>query len=189
MQISVRALLSMLHGMVFGGLFIALTFGVVIELARADLEAAPAEWTPRGAALRRYYLLGTAILGWLTVFAGAYLIYPWYRARPPADARSLPAFPQAFLQSNPSIAGWHEIGMEWKEHLAWLAPIAMTAVVYLLLRHRVKLRADPGLRRTVLAFALIALFAAATAGFFGAMINKQAPVRGGAEIHLEGARP
>jgi hypothetical protein len=40
------------------------------------------------------------------------------------------------------------------------------------------------LRATVLCFVWASLFAAGVAGFFGAMINKNAPVEGGSTIHL-----
>jgi hypothetical protein len=46
------------------------------------------------------------------------------------------------------------------------------------------LRELPKLRNTVLCFVWISLAAAGVAGFFGAMINKNAPVEGGATIHL-----
>jgi hypothetical protein len=36
----------------------------------------------------------------------------------------------------------------------------------------------------VLAFTLVSFLAAAAAGFFGAMLNKVAPIQGGSVIHL-----
>jgi len=40
------------------------------------------------------------------------------------------------------------------------------------------------MRNAVIGLVTLAFFAAATAGFFGAMLNKNAPVRGGANIIL-----
>jgi hypothetical protein len=45
-------------------------------------------------------------------------------------------------------------------------------------------KSHPEIRRAVLSFVWISLVAAAVAGFFGAMINKNAPVQGGATIRL-----
>jgi hypothetical protein len=46
------------------------------------------------------------------------------------------------------------------------------------------LKNHPQLRSAVLVFVWISLFAAGVAGFFGAMINKNAPVEGGPVIHI-----
>ena len=76
--------------------------------------------------------------------------------------------------------------MEWKEHVAWIAPIAMTMVAYVITKYRSSMQEHPQVRRAVLIFALGALGAAGVAGFFGAMINKYAPLNGGPAIHLMG---
>ncbi len=39
----------------------------------------------------------------------------------------LPQYPKYYLMSNPQTADWHEFGMEWKEHIAWLVPMPLTA--------------------------------------------------------------
>lgn len=68
--------------------------------------------------------------------------------------------------------------MEWKEHIAWFAPISLTAVAYIFARygafqHVLKQRRNAAFGLLALAFA-----SACVAGFFGAMLNKHAPVRG-----------
>jgi len=50
--------------------------------------------------------------------------------------------------------------------------------------YRRSLRMHPELRTAVLAFVWISLLAAGIAGFFGAMLNKNAPVEGGATIQM-----
>jgi hypothetical protein len=65
-----------------------------------------------------------------------------------------------------------------------MAPIAMTMVAYVLTKYRLSIREYPQVRTAVLAFALVAFGAAGVAGFFGAMLNKYAPVNGGLTIHL-----
>jgi hypothetical protein len=74
---------------------------------------------------------GMTIAAWLTVITGTWIVYPWYRAKLPADA-DLHFFPRAYLLAEPQRAGWHTFGMEWKEHVAWLAPILATAVLYVI---------------------------------------------------------
>jgi hypothetical protein len=86
--------------------------------------------------------------------------------------------------ASPATAGWHDIGMEWKEHIAWFAPICLTATVYLFATYGGRLRQHKGLRGAVFGFAALALVATGVAGFFGAMLIKYAPVRGGPNIIL-----
>jgi uncharacterized membrane protein len=184
MEISARALMSDIHGMLFGGFFVMAIFGIIVELFGSTFVKQPSELTARGRSLKRFYLIATAALGWVAVLLGAYVVYPWYRAIPPAGVTNLAAFPQRLLLSRPGTSGWHELGMEWKEHIGWFAPIVMTMVAYVLIKHRLVMNKYPQIRTTVLLFALVALFAGSVAGFFGAMIVDHAPVNGGATIHL-----
>lgn len=184
MQISVRAFFTELHGLLFGGFFLLAIFGLLVELIRSRYSQEHSEITQRGRPLAALYLWGAVVLGWAAVFAGAYIVYPWYRAVPPAGTASLAAFPQSLLLSSSTTAGWHRLGMEWKEHIAWFAPIVMTALAYLFTSQRAVIRAHRQVRNAVLTFALVTFASAGLAAFFGAMINKVAPVRGGSEIHL-----
>lgn len=184
MEITVRALVSDIHGMLFGGFFVMAIFGVVVELFRSTYVKQESELTARGLSLKGIYLISTAAVGWTAVLLGAYAVYPWYRAIPPAGITNLAAYPQRLLLSRPGTSGWHELGMEWKEHIGWFAPIVMTMVAYVLTKHQLVTRKNPQIRTAVLLFALVALFAGSVAGFFGAMIVDHAPVNGGATIHL-----
>jgi hypothetical protein len=74
--------------------------------------------------------------------------------------------------------------MEWKEHVAWLAPISITMITAVYFHYGRQLRNHIALRRAVLTFIAVAFFAAAVAGLSGAMINKYAPVQGGHLFHL-----
>lgn len=103
---------------------------------------------------------------------------------------SLSGFPQRLLLSSPSTAGWHSLGMEWKEHVAWLVPISITMAAAVLMRYGSTLRHHSYLRNAVLCFVAVSFFAAGVAGFFGAMLNKNAPVRGGETIRvMQGKQP
>jgi hypothetical protein len=74
--------------------------------------------------------------------------------------------------------------MEWKEHVAWLVPIAITMAAFIAIRYARDLRNHPQLRNALNGFVVISLLAAAIAGFFGAMLDKNAPVDGGEAIKL-----
>jgi hypothetical protein len=181
MEITVRSLVTILHGMGFGALFLLAFSGVFLELVRGG-QGSTAQSNDR---LPRIYLLVMTVLAWLTVLSGAYIIYPWYRAIAPSGTiADLSAYPQLFLKSRPNTIGWHSLGMEWKEHVAWLAPISITMVTAVYFHYGHQLRSYVALRRAILTFVAIAFFAAAVAGFSGAMINKYAPVQGGHLFHL-----
>ncbi|HQT79514.1 MAG TPA: hypothetical protein PLD10_20915 [Rhodopila sp.] len=184
MEISTRDLITVLHGMGFGTLFM-LAFSGAIGVIYATAVAGPgwqvSRWDRR---MFRFYLVSMAALAWLTVLSGTYLIYPWYRAVPPAGTTDLSGYPRALLVSSPRTAGWHELGMEWKEHIAWFTPIAMTMVAYIFITYGPQLARHRTLRNAVLGFAAAAFLSTAVAGFFGAFLNKYAPVHGGATIVL-----
>ena len=186
MEITLRDAVTVLHGMGFGGLLLLAFSGA--GMALYAVGASSGGWTPsdRTGRFLGLYFAAMAGLGWLTVLAGAYFVYPWSRARPPVGTADLSGYPQRLLMSSPVTTGWHDIGMEWKEHLAWFAPICLTAVAYVFLHYRLQLRQHDGMRKAVIALIALAFFAAGTAGFFGAMLNKNAPVRGGANIVLMG---
>jgi uncharacterized membrane protein len=93
-------------------------------------------------------------------------------------------FPQHLLMSSPTTIGWHSLGMEWKEHVAWFAPISITMVAFVLIRYGRDLKNHRQLRAAVLSFAVVSFVSAGIAGFFGAMISKYAPVQGGPTIQL-----
>ncbi len=184
MEISTRDLLTVLHGMGFGALFMLAFAGAIGELYGGWSPNPQAPLTHRGNVMLRVYLIGMVALAWLTVFSGAYVIYPWYRALVPAGTIDLSGYPQKFLLSSKTTSEWHNFGMEWKEHVAWIAPIAMTMVAYVYLKYGRGVNKYRELRKVVLIFTAGAVLATAVAGAFGAFLNKYAPVRGGATIHL-----
>lgn len=184
MQFSARALITSVHGLLFGGFFLMAIFGLLVEVARSAYSTQSSELNETGRSLAAFYLWGTAVLGWLAVLVGTYVVYPWYRALPPAGTASLAAFPQSLLLASSATAGWHRLGMEWKEHVAWFAPIAATMIAHVLTRQRAAMKRYARIRKALLAFVLVTFASAAVAAFFGAMINKHAPVTGGSEIHV-----
>lgn len=190
MEITVRSLLTLVHGMGFGALYLLACSGAIVELYR---RYAPGSMRPIEVADEKFlgrYLVVMAVLAWLAVLSGAYIIYPWYRATPPPGTTNLAGFPQKLLMASPTTIEWHSIGMEWKEHVAWLVPISITMAAAVFIRHGRNLTRHPELRNAVLGFVLVSFVAAGIAGFFGAMLNKYAPVQGGSNIQLmHGEKP
>lgn len=182
MEISTRALWTLIHGMVFGAIYLMAFSGAAFGLYQFIAPPGSSEPTPGQERFVRLYLIMMVAVSWAAVLIGAYVIYPWYRAVPPPGTADLAMYPQRLLISRPSTAGWHSIGMEWKEHIAWFAPISITMVAFVFIRYGRDLRNHPALRTAVMVFALASFAAAGIAGFFGAMINKYAPVQGGGMV-------
>lgn len=130
-------------------------------------------------------MLLMAIIIWLTVIVGTYIVYPWYRADPaksnppvPADTQTeeLREYPRYWLLASESTKGWHSFGMEWKEHVAWIAPFLATVVAFAVLRYGDRLSQRPQARRMLMILFLLSFAIAGIAGALGALITKAAPV-------------
>jgi hypothetical protein len=188
MEITARALWTMIHGMGFGALYLLACSGALVELYRftSSSPASPSTPAPTSAQVRflKVYLVAMVVLAWTAVLTGAYVIYPWYRAAVPPGTVDLSEFPQHLLMSSPSTIGWHSLGMEWKEHVAWFAPISISMAAFVFIRYGRDLGNHKQLRSAVLGFVAASFLAAGIAGFFGAMIDKYAPVQGGQTIQL-----
>lgn len=179
MQLTHRELWTAFHGMALGAGFLLAFSGAFVSLW--SMRSA---WvSPAGAeANARRLVAGTcamALLAWLTILVGTLVIYPMYRAKPPAgtSASGLGAYPKFQLTSQPQTKEWHEFGMEWKEHVGWLVPILATAVAVVATRYRKTLVDEPQVRNVLLALLCVSFFCACVAGLLGALINKVAPLR------------
>jgi hypothetical protein len=179
MTFTTREFWTAFHGMILGGTFLLAFTGSAV-----CLWSLRSDWTtPVGRmSTTRTLLFGSwtmAVLAWSTVSVGTFVIYPWYRAAPPKDApvTILGSYPKALLISKHQTAGWHEFGMEWKEHVGWLAPFFATAVAVAATMNRRQLVNEPRIRQAMLVLLSVSFFCGAVAGFFGAFIDKMAPVR------------
>ena len=181
MELTNRELFTVLHGLVLGTLFLLAFGGGVAGLYSLRERLLTAEGVqermPR-------LLIGTwvmAIVAWLTVITGTFIAYPWYRAAlppgvDPKDPSQLADYPRFLLLAQEKTAGWHEFGMEWKEHVAWMAPFLATAVAFAVLYYGAQLVRRNEIRKAVIVFFTLAFVAAGIAGLFGAFITKAAPV-------------
>lgn len=178
MNLTNREVWGLVHGMVLGGMFL-LTFAGGL----AGLYSLRPEWVTAAGVQERLRRLGTgtsvmAVVAWLTCITGSFVVYTWYRATPPdgVTGDALRAFPRSFLLASANLAEWHDFGMEWKEHVAWFAPLLATSVAYIVWRYRDQLAVNNGLRKVAIWVFVLAFTAAAIAGLLGALITKAAPV-------------
>jgi hypothetical protein len=170
MHLSDRETWTVIHGMVLGAAFLLAFGGGLAGL----YSLKPGLVTAEGIRERtRRLIAGTwvmAVVAWATVITGTWIVYPWYRSSAVDSPRSL-------LLADPDTKSWHTFGMEWKEHIAWIAPILATAVAFVVTYYGPRLIRRQGLRRAVLVMFVVAFAAAGVAGIFGAFINKVAPIR------------
>ena len=169
MHLSGREWWAIVHGMALGALFLLAFAGGLAEF----YSLRSAELTAEGVVRRtRRLQIGTwlmAVVAWLTVMTGSFIVYPWYRDPAPSS-------PKSVLLSSPSTADWHEFGMEWKEHIAWIAPMLATAVAFAVTYYGTSLIRHQGVRKALMIFFTVAFVVAGVAGAFGAFITKAAPV-------------
>jgi hypothetical protein len=116
-------------------------------------------------------------------------VYPWYREKLAGDDLSgcaelqLPepgkCSPRDFLLSNVSgdTESWHTFGMEWKERIAWIAPMLATSAAIVIAVYRARLADAPSVRKVAISLFILAFATAAVAGILGALITKVAPVK------------
>ena len=169
MSLTHREFWTVFHGMLIGAVYLLAFGGGFAGLW--NMTSAALTPTAMHERVRRL-IVGTwvmAIICWITVISGTYIVYPWYRAATADSAKSR-------LLANPAMSEWHNFGMEWKEHIAWIAPLLATAVAMIVMRYREELAVRPEIRRATMVLFVLAFFAAAVAGVFGAFINKAAPI-------------
>jgi hypothetical protein len=66
--------------------------------------------------------------------------------------------------------------MEWKEHIAWIAPLLATAAAFIVLYYRADLIRNRTARLLAIWLFVAAFAIAAIAGILGALITKNASV-------------
>jgi hypothetical protein len=169
MSLTDREFWGLVHGMGAGAVFLLAFAGGLAGL----WSLRPGLVTEAGVLERvRRLKIGTWVMAaaaWLTVLTGTWIVYPWYRDPAPDSPKSL-------LVANPKTVDWHEFGMEWKEHIAWLAPLLATAVAFAVTYYGVDLIKHQGVRKALMVFFTLAVVLAGIAGLFGALITKVQPV-------------
>ena len=175
MLFSAESIWTMIHGIVFGG-------GALMALAAAlfslgVLSPAPGEAVPpRQSRLLANLNVAIAVLLWLTVLGGTYIVCPPYRVAPPEGVMELSQYPRYFLLDNPNTAWLHAFGMEAKEHVPWIAAMLSTATAVVSFRHRSELLSKPRIRRIVTTLTAITFVLVSYVAILGVFVNKVAPV-------------
>jgi len=169
MELTTREFWGLVHGLGLGGLFLVAFAGGLAGLYSLRPELV----TEAGVAERmRRLIAGTttmAAVAWATVITGTWVVYPWYREDEPNSPRSA-------LLASEDTKDWHEFGMEWKEHIAWIAPMLATAVAVMVIYYRHDLIRNQTARRLATGLFVAAFATAAIAGILGALITKKAPI-------------
>src|SRR5271155_6255065 len=101
MEITVRSLWTLIHGMGFGALYLLASSGALVELYRLTVPSALPEYSPGQERFLKVYLITMVVLAWAAVLTGTYVIYPWYRTAVPPGTVNLALFPQRLLMSIP----------------------------------------------------------------------------------------
>ena len=190
MELSSRETWTVIHGLVLGTVFLLAFGGGLAGL----WSLRPGYLTPTGIKerMRRLYI-GTWVMGataLATVITGTWIVYPWYRVKLAAAGGEAFAgcaglvvpgatcSPRDFLLSDVSghTEGWHEFGMEWKEHISWAAPILAITAAFLVTYYGPRLISRRWLRMAVIVMFVAAFAAAVVGGAFGAFLNKVAPI-------------
>jgi hypothetical protein len=161
---------GLIHGMGLGTLFLLAFAGGLAGLYSLRPELITAAGVSERMRRLRIGVVAMAVVAWLTVITGTWIVYPWYREDVPDSARSQ-------LLADESTKDWHEFGMEWKEHVAWISPILATVVAFIVVYHGTNLIRHDRVRRTAITLFVLAFLFAAIAGAFGAFITKVAPVK------------
>jgi hypothetical protein len=175
MLFSERSIWTMVHGIGLGGAALVGLAAALFHLyaTRPESPSMASESGTRAFALLTTF---TAVMLWLTVIIGTYVIFPPYRATPPPGITDLSEFPRALVLANPGTAWLHAFAMEIKEHMPWIASMLTTAVAFIAVRYRRTALTNQAIRR--LAFTLIAVsFAVVTfVSLLGVFVNKVAPL-------------
>lgn len=169
MRLTDREFWTLIHGMVFGAVFL-LGFAGGLE---GLYSLRPQFLQPEGVRDRVIRLkagvVTMAVAAWGTVLTGTWIVYPWYR-------EDIPESPRSILLAAPATEEWHHFGMEWKEHVAWISPILATVVAFIVLYYGAGLIRHDRVRRSALLLFVLAFVFAAVAGLLGALITKAAPL-------------
>jgi hypothetical protein len=169
MSLTSNELWTVLHGLVFGSIYLLAFAGGFEAFWGLGGEVITESGLKHRLKRLNMGTVAMAVISWVTVISGTYIVYPWYRAK-------LPTSPRSLLLANPEKAEWHNFAMEWKEHIAWLVPILATVVAFLVIYYGKDLIERKDLRKIIFALFVLAFAGAAIAGICGAFINKAAPV-------------
>ena len=179
----------MVHGIVFGGAALMALSAALFALCAARIRnrhtgsggasrpaaESAAESTAESRALAGLTVF-VAVTLWLTVLVGTYVIFPPYRATPPAGLTDLSQYPRALIHASQDTVWLHSFAMESKEHLPWIASMLATAVAFVSVRYRSRVLSDARLRGMATTLLAICFALVAFVSLMGIFVNKVAPL-------------
>lgn len=184
MEISLRDLLTDFFGIGLGILFLLAFLGAIAELYRMSASDSDAPLTKQSRMMLHIYLCTMVILSWITVLFGAYFIFPWYNETFPIGAMDLGLHSKAYLEVSGATGTWHRSVVEWKEHISWIAPIAMTMVAYVFMAYGTALEKHRQIRIAAFVFVIAAFVATGVSVVFGGILSKVVPVEHAPSVQL-----
>ncbi|HEU5301065.1 MAG TPA: hypothetical protein VFW06_02385 [Acidimicrobiia bacterium] len=170
MDLTNREWWGLVHGMGFGALFLLAFAGGLAGLYSLRPDLVTVEGVKERMRRLKIGTVAIAVAAWGTVITGTWIVYPWYREDIAQSAKSR-------LLANPGTEDWHIFGMEWKEHIAWISPMLLTAAAFIVVYYGTNLIRHDRVRKTVMALLVLGFATAAIAGLFGALITKVEPVK------------
>jgi hypothetical protein len=174
MLFSARSIWTMTHGMVLGGTALlalaALLFALWVLRPSSAADQGP------GSGSVATLTVFIAVVLWLTVIGGTYVVFPPYRATPPEGLLDLAAYPRSQLLGNAETAWLHAFAMETKEHVPFIAAMLSTAAAFVGFRHRARLLVDPRMRGIVMTLSAVSFVLVAYVAVLGVFVNKVAPL-------------
>lgn len=183
MNLSDREFWGIVHGMGLGALYMLAFAGALAGLWSLRPKLLTSEGVMERMPRLKTGLTIMAVAAWLTVITGTWIVYPWYRegATDTCTAASVEQVapgcgPKWDLVADEGTAQWHEFGMEWKEHVAWIVPLFATAVAFAVAFLGKGLLQRDDVRKNLMWFLFASFGLAAIAGLLGALITKNAPV-------------
>jgi hypothetical protein len=168
-DLTTREFWALVHGFLLGGLFLIAFAGGLAGLYSLKPQLLTADGVTERMGRLKVGMTTMAVVAWATVITGTWIVYPWYREETPDSAKSI-------LLADPNTADWHEFAMEWKEHIAWIAPMLATVAAFIVLYYRADLIRNQTARRLAIGLFIGSFACAAVAGIMGALITKNAGV-------------
>jgi hypothetical protein len=170
------SLWTMLHGIVVGGAALLGLAAALFWLYATPVRAHPLPADlPDDRAFARLTVF-IAVMLWTTVIIGTYIVFPPYRATPPAGTIDLAQYPRSLILADPATVWLHAFAMESKEHMPWIASMLATAVAFVSMRHRPLLSTDGPLRMMIGVLLTVCFVLVAFVSILGVFINKVAPL-------------
>ena len=159
---------TVLHGFVLGLAFLVAFGGGVMNLGTLGHDWAPEEFARVLRKVKTYVWI-VALSTWLMVITGTYISYVPYRAPGPAS-------PKSKVLAAADTAWLHNFAMEWKEHIAWAAPLLATAALFIVVCYGAQLAARNDLRRAAMLFLVLAFVSSVIGSLLGFFIYKAVPI-------------